>query len=92
MDESPAAALRRKPGASIRVAAETWRSGEAAALFSAGHTGATVMAAHTAFGMLPGVDRPGAGGDDSDARSGRRCCSMSAPASSAGPRTCCSSR
>ena len=32
--------------------------GEAAALFSAGHTGATVMAAHGAFGMLPGVDRP----------------------------------
>ena len=32
--------------------------GEAAALFSAGHTGATVMAAYAAFGMLPGVDRP----------------------------------
>ena len=32
--------------------------GEAAALFSAGHTGATVMAAHGAFGLLPGVDRP----------------------------------
>jgi glycerol-3-phosphate acyltransferase PlsX len=32
--------------------------GEAAALFSAGHTGATVMAAYGAFGMLPGVDRP----------------------------------
>jgi glycerol-3-phosphate acyltransferase PlsX len=58
MAESPAAALRRKPGASIKVAAETVASGEAAALFSAGHTGATVMAAHAAFGMLPGVDRP----------------------------------
>src|SRR5205807_885773 len=32
--------------------------GEASALFSAGHTGATVMAAYAAFGMLPGVDRP----------------------------------
>ena len=32
--------------------------GDAAALFSAGHTGATVMAAHAVFGMLPGVDRP----------------------------------
>src|SRR5438067_11372822 len=31
---------------------------EASALFSAGHTGATVMAAHAAFGMLRGVDRP----------------------------------
>ena len=58
MDEPPAAALRRKPGASIRVAAETVARGEAAGLFSAGHTGATVMAAHGAFGMLAGVDRP----------------------------------
>jgi glycerol-3-phosphate acyltransferase PlsX len=58
MAESPALALRRKPRASIRVAAELVRSGEAAALVSAGHTGATVVAAHAAFGMLPGVDRP----------------------------------
>src|SRR5262245_41084325 len=55
MAESPATALRRKPNASIRVAAETVARGDAAALFSAGHTGATVMAAHGAFGMLPGV-------------------------------------
>jgi len=58
MAESPAAALRRKPNASIRVAAELVAHGEAAALFSAGHTGATVIAAHAAFGMLAGVDRP----------------------------------
>ena len=58
MEESPAAALRRKPRASIQVAAESVARGEAAALFSAGHTGATVMAAHSAFGTLPGVDRP----------------------------------
>jgi len=58
MEESPAAALRRKPGASVQVAADLVARGEAAALFSAGHTGATVMAAHAAFGMLPGVDRP----------------------------------
>src|SRR5262245_6559758 len=58
MEESPAAALRRKPLASIRVAADLVARGEAAALCSAGHTGATVMAAHGAFGMLPGVDRP----------------------------------
>jgi phosphate acyltransferase len=58
MAESPSAALRRKPTASIRVAAELVARGEAAALFSAGHTGATVMAAHGAFGMLAGVDRP----------------------------------
>lgn len=58
MDESPSQALRRKPRASVKVAAELVASGEAAALFSAGHTGATVMASHAAFGMLPGIDRP----------------------------------
>src|SRR4051794_16423476 len=58
MDESPTAALRRKPGASIRIAADIVARGEAAALFSAGHTGASVMAAHAAFGLLAGVDRP----------------------------------
>jgi glycerol-3-phosphate acyltransferase PlsX len=58
MEESPAAALRRKPRASIGVAADLVARGEAGALFSAGHTGATVMAAYGAFGMLPGVDRP----------------------------------
>ena len=58
MAESPARALRRKPGASIRVAAEHVAEGKASALFSAGHTGATVLAAHAAFGMLAGADRP----------------------------------
>jgi len=58
MAEAPTPALRRKPNASIKVAAELVARGEAAALFSAGHTGATVVAAHAAFGMLPGVDRP----------------------------------
>jgi phosphate acyltransferase len=58
MGEPPVAALRRKPGASIRVAAEAVARGEADAVFSAGNTGAAVIAAHAAFGMLPGVDRP----------------------------------
>lgn len=58
MDESPTAALRRKVRASIRVAADAVAAGDASALVSAGHTGATVLAAHAAFGMLPGVDRP----------------------------------
>ncbi len=58
MSDVPSAALRRKPNASIRVAADLVARGEASALFSAGHTGATVMAAHGAFGLLPGVDRP----------------------------------
>ena len=58
MTESPAKALRRKPRASIQVAADHVASGQAAALFSAGHTGASVVAAHAAFGMMAGVDRP----------------------------------
>lgn len=58
MEESPAKALRRKPRASIRVAAEHVAAGHAVALFSAGHTGASVVAAHAVFGMLAGVDRP----------------------------------
>lgn len=58
MAEAPIQALRRKPRASIRVAAELVARGEAAALVSAGHTGATVVSAHGAFGMQRGVDRP----------------------------------
>jgi glycerol-3-phosphate acyltransferase PlsX len=53
-----ATAARRRPGASIRVAADLVAAREAAALFSAGHTGATVMAAYSAFGLIRGVDRP----------------------------------
>jgi phosphate acyltransferase len=58
MGERPTAALRQRPRASIRVAASEVAAGRAAALFSAGNTGATVMAAHAAFGMLQGADRP----------------------------------
>ena len=58
MGESPAAALRGKPAASVRRAAEAVAHGDAAAFFSAGNTGATFLAAHAAFGLLPGVGRP----------------------------------
>lgn len=58
MADAPAATLRRKPRASIRVACDLVASGAASALVSAGNTGATVMAAYSAFGLLPGVDRP----------------------------------
>lgn len=58
MTDAPAAALRRKPGASIRVAADLVAQTRAGALVSAGHTGATVMAAYGSFGTIPGVDRP----------------------------------
>lgn len=58
MSEPATAGLRRKPRASIRLAIEAVRDGRAAAVFSAGHTGATVMAAIGAFNRLPGIDRP----------------------------------
>ena len=58
MSEAPLAALRRKPHASVRVAARLAASGQASAIFSAGHTGATLLSAHGAFGVLDGVDRP----------------------------------
>jgi glycerol-3-phosphate acyltransferase PlsX len=58
MAEPPAAALRRKPRASIRVAVDLVASGRATAVFSAGSTGGTVMAAYSGLGLLPGVERP----------------------------------
>jgi glycerol-3-phosphate acyltransferase PlsX len=58
MDEPPLAALRRKPRASVKVAAELVASGDAHAMFTAGHTGAAFLAAHQALGVLPGVERP----------------------------------
>lgn len=58
MAEAPALAVRRKPRSSVRVAADRVAKKEAAALVSAGHTGAVVMSAHAAFGMVAGVDRP----------------------------------
>jgi glycerol-3-phosphate acyltransferase PlsX len=58
MGERPAEALRRRPQSSIRVAAELVAAGAADALFSAGNTGATVLAAYTGFGLLRGAERP----------------------------------
>jgi glycerol-3-phosphate acyltransferase PlsX len=58
MSEPASAALRRKPRASIRVAVDCVSRGRADAVVSAGHTGASVIAAHAAFGTLQGIDRP----------------------------------
>jgi glycerol-3-phosphate acyltransferase PlsX len=58
MAEAPAAAVRRKPRSSVRAAADLVAHHRADALFSAGHTGATVLSAHAAFGMIAGIDRP----------------------------------
>ncbi len=58
MDESPLAALRQKPRASIRVACALAASGAASGVYSAGHTGASLLAAHGAWGLAAGVERP----------------------------------
>ena len=58
MDESPAAAFRKKKAASIRVAMELVQTAEADAVISAGHTGATLMTATFVLKTLPGLDRP----------------------------------
>ncbi len=58
MDDAPLSALRRKPGASVRVAADAVTRGDADGLYSVGHTGAALMAAHAAFGLLGGAERP----------------------------------
>lgn len=58
MDEEPSLALRRRPDASVAVAAGMVRDGEADALFSAGNTGATVAAALLRVGRLKECRRP----------------------------------
>jgi len=58
MDEHPALALREKKDASILVATDLVRRGEADAVMTAGHTGAGMAAAILRLGRLPGVDRP----------------------------------
>ena len=58
MDEHPALALREKKDASILVATDLVKRGEADAVVTAGHTGAGMAAAVLRLGRLPGVDRP----------------------------------
>lgn len=58
MDESPVKALRRKPDASLRVAAGLVRDAKVDALVTAGNTGAAMAAAKMELGVLPGVSRP----------------------------------
>ena len=58
MDEHPARALREKKDASILVATDLVRRGDADAVVTAGHTGAGMAAAVLRLGRLPGVDRP----------------------------------
>ena len=58
MDEHPALALREKKDATILVAMDLVRRGEADAVVTAGHTGAGMAAAVLRLGRIRGVDRP----------------------------------
>jgi glycerol-3-phosphate acyltransferase PlsX len=58
MDEHPALALREKKDASILVATDLVKRGDADAVVTAGHTGAGMAAAVLRLGRLSGVDRP----------------------------------
>lgn len=59
MDEKPAQALRRGKGSSLWNAIESVKSGEAAAIVSAGNTGALMAIAKLQLRMAaPGLERP----------------------------------
>ena len=57
MDE-PGTAVRRKRRSSIHVCAELVRDGHAAAMVTAGNSGAAMVAAKLLIGTVPGVERP----------------------------------
>jgi glycerol-3-phosphate acyltransferase PlsX len=58
MHEDPASGVRRKKDSSLVRAAEAVRDGTAAAMVSAGNTGATMASALLRMGRLKGVARP----------------------------------
>jgi glycerol-3-phosphate acyltransferase PlsX len=57
-EEPATTALRKKPRASVRVAAELVKSGAAEGFFTAGHTGAAMVTARAVLGVVEGIDRP----------------------------------
>ncbi|HUT03441.1 MAG TPA: phosphate acyltransferase PlsX [bacterium] len=58
MTDAPSVVIRGKRRSSIRVASNLVKRGEAAAVVSAGNTGATMAAARCEFGLAKGVERP----------------------------------
>ncbi|MCP4683596.1 MAG: phosphate acyltransferase PlsX [Desulfobacterales bacterium] len=62
MDEHPIKAVRQKKDASIRVAYNLVKTGEADALVSAGNSGATVAAGIMTLGRVKSIDRPAIAG------------------------------
>ncbi|MBE3582888.1 MAG: phosphate acyltransferase PlsX [Limnochordaceae bacterium] len=72
MDEHPVEALRRKPQASLLVAARRVAADpQKAALVSAGNTGAVLAATLFTWKRLPGIERPALGTFLPTARGGR---------------------
>lgn len=61
-DEPPTVALRQKPRASVLVAAQLVKMGQADAFVSMGSTGAAMASAVFSLGLLEGVERPTVGG------------------------------
>jgi glycerol-3-phosphate acyltransferase PlsX len=61
MDESPLTPIRKKKDSSIKIAYDLVKKGEAAALFSAGNSGAVLATAVFVLEKLKGVDRPAIG-------------------------------
>jgi phosphate acyltransferase len=57
MNENPREAMDERPRCSIVVAAQLVKAGDADALVSAGHTGATILAASREFNRIPGIRR-----------------------------------
>ncbi|RKO66521.1 phosphate acyltransferase PlsX [Desulfofundulus salinus] len=58
MEEQPAVAVRKKKQSSIVQAVRLVKEGEAAALVSAGSTGAAMAASLLGLGRIQGIDRP----------------------------------
>lgn len=58
MDDKPSQALRAGRGSSMRLAIDSVQNGEAAAIVSAGNTGALMAMAKFVLKTLPGIDRP----------------------------------
>jgi glycerol-3-phosphate acyltransferase PlsX len=59
MEESPAAAVRKKKNSSISVGVNLLKEGRAQAFFSAGNTGGVVCAGTLFLGLLESIERPG---------------------------------
>lgn len=62
MDESPLKAVRKKKGASIRVAFDLLKKGDVDAVVSAGNSGATLASGILTLGRVEGVERPAIAG------------------------------